>query len=107
MKKFFKFIFVMLIFFIFSANYTVSNGTEFSADSLNITSNCVLLVEKKTGNILYEKNAYQRMSPASTTKMLTAIVVLEKGYLNEKVTVSQSALSQVPSSYTTAELKAR
>ena len=62
-------------------------------------------MEKETGDILYEKNAYTRMYPASTTKMLTAIIVLENCYLNEIATVSSTALSAVPSSYTTAHLQ--
>lgn len=45
------------------------------------------------------------MYPASTTKILTAILVLEKCYLNERVKVSSSAVNSVPSDYTKANLK--
>jgi len=65
-----------------------------------------ILMDANTGKILYEKNAYEKMYPASTTKILTAILVLENSYLNEVVTVSESSLASVPASYTTAKLQA-
>nr|MCR5134711.1 D-alanyl-D-alanine carboxypeptidase [Clostridiales bacterium] len=37
----------------------------------------VLLYDQKTGEILYEKNADEPMTPASITKIMTAVLVLE------------------------------
>lgn len=68
-------------------------------------SNCLLLIDSDNGDILYEKNSHEKMYPASTTKILTAILVLEKSYLNERVKVSDSAVNSVPSDYTKAYLK--
>ena len=73
-------------------------NSKLHADSL-------LLVERETGDILYERNAYKRMYPASTTKMLTAIIVLEKCDLEEIATVSETAVNSVPKSYTIAHLE--
>lgn len=50
-----------------------------------------VLIESKSGAILYAKNADQRRAPASTTKIMTAIVALEKGDLNKIITVSPRA----------------
>lgn len=80
------------------------NNTQEVLDA-KLYTDCLLLVESNTGNILYEKNAYKKMYPASTTKILTAIIVLEKCYLNERVTVSNAAVEAVPSDYTKANLK--
>ncbi len=109
MKKILRLIFfVILIFITFSSNcVALASKPKVSTDNLSIYSDSVLLIEKESCDILYEKNAYQKMYPASTTKILTAIVVLENSYLNERVTVSQSALSSVPSSYTVADLEVR
>ena len=108
MKKICKFVFFVILIFIFSSsNIFGAELPSVSFDGLNITSNCILLAEKETGNVLYEKNGYNKMYPASTTKILTAIVVLENSYLNERVKVNSSALSSIPSSYTTAELEVR
>ena len=58
-----------------------------------------------TGKVFYEKNAHQKMYPASTTKILTALVVLEKCKLTDKAKVSQKALDSVPSGYSNAKLQ--
>lgn len=58
----------------------------------------------KTGTILYSKNSDEKMYPASTTKILTAIIALEKCNLNDIVTVSNSAISAIPAGYSSAYL---
>ena len=45
---------------------------------LNISAECAILVDASSGCVLYEKNAEQRHLIASTTKIMTAIVALEK-----------------------------
>lgn len=58
------------------------------------------------GQILYERNSNQKMYPASITKILTAIVVLEHCNLEDMATVSQTAIDGVEYGYITANLKA-
>ncbi len=48
----------------------------------------VLVVDAKTGDVLYEKNADQQRAAASTQKLLTALIVAERGFLDEKVVVA-------------------
>lgn len=50
-----------------------------------------ILIESKSGAILFAKNAEQRRAPASTTKIMTAIVALERGDLKKIITVSRRA----------------
>jgi len=59
--------------------------------SLNIQSESAILIDAKTGKILYERNAYEKMYPASITKIATAIYAIEKGNLNDAVTISENA----------------
>lgn len=66
----------------------------------------VYIAEPKTGKIIYEKNAHEKMYPASTTKILTALVVLEKCKPTDKVIVSKNAIDLVPDGYSNANLKA-
>ena len=54
-----------------------------------IRAGAAILVEEVSGMILYAKNEHQRRAPASTTKILTAIVALERGDLEDVVTVSR------------------
>lgn len=70
----------------------------------NIGSTSAIIVEQSTGKILYEKNAYEKMYPASTTKILTAILVLENCNLNDMATVSHNAVYSLPSGYVVAPL---
>lgn len=50
-----------------------------------------VVVEETTGRILYDKNALERRSIASTTKIMTALVALENGHPEDKVRVSKRA----------------
>src|SRR2546421_11884223 len=62
--------------------------TEYTPDGIPKTSAAsVIVVDANTGKILYEKNADQIRPPASTQKLLTALIVAESGFLDRQVTV--------------------
>lgn len=75
------------------------------ADEVNLNSEAAILVEVSTGRIIYEKNSTKKLYPASTTKILTAILVLENCKLDEIVTVRESALNNIPTGYVTCNLQ--
>ena len=104
MKK--KFIFLLTIIIIFTCIIPTIfvYGTDSRTDDLNIYSDAAILMDFKTGTVLYSKNSEQKMYPASTTKILTAIIALEKCNLNDIVTVSNSEISTIPSGYSSAYL---
>ena len=52
-----------------------------------------VLMDGDSGRVLYEKNGYQIMPMASTTKIMTCILALENGSLNDMLTVSSYAAS--------------
>ncbi|MBN8202711.1 D-alanyl-D-alanine carboxypeptidase (plasmid) [Cytobacillus firmus] len=56
-----------------------------------ISSEAAILIDSKTGEVLFEKNSNKRMYPASLTKIATAIYAIEKGNLNDIVTVGKNA----------------
>lgn len=56
-----------------------------------IRADAAVLVEVTSGAVLYAKNAEVRRAPASTTKIMTAVVALEKGDLTKVVQVSRRA----------------
>src|SRR5438094_6059883 len=61
---------------------------EFTPEGIPKTSAAsVIVVDANTGKILYEKNADQFRAPASTQKLLTALIVAETGFLDRQVTV--------------------
>ncbi|MBE5820905.1 MAG: D-alanyl-D-alanine carboxypeptidase [Clostridiales bacterium] len=102
MKKSLKiFLLIILINFIF-----IFCSNVFAEEiSLNISSNNALLMDYDSGKILYEKNIYEEVYPASTTKIMTAILVLENCDLKDTVTVSSSAVNNVEFGYVTGNLK--
>jgi serine-type D-Ala-D-Ala carboxypeptidase (penicillin-binding protein 5/6) len=56
-----------------------------------ISAGAAILMDWRTGEVLYEKNAHRRRDPASTTKVLTAIIALEQGKLDDQVKISRRA----------------
>jgi len=70
-----------------------------------ITAQNLLLGEMNTERVLYEKNANEKIYPASLTKLMTAILVVENCELDEIVTVSENAVFSVPSGYVNANLQ--
>lgn len=61
-----------------------------------ITSEAAAIMDASTGEILYGKNSDDLLLPASTAKLMTAIIVMEKADLTETVTISPKA-SRTPS----------
>ena len=57
------------------------------------------------GQVLYERNGEERLYPASLTKILTAIVIIENANLETSATVSQEALNSVEYGYVTSNLQ--
>lgn len=76
---------------------TVKNPTSpaqtpnVSTDSPKVTADAAILMDSATGDILFDKQAHKRRPPASTTKIMTAILGLELGRPDELVTVSEKA----------------
>ena len=57
-----------------------------------ISAQTAIVMEQTTGCILYEKASQQKMYPASLTKILTALIVLDRCAMNEEVTFSHDAV---------------
>lgn len=58
---------------------------------LSLYAQSAVLMDADTGRVLYEKNGYQEMPMASTTKIMTCIIALENGNLDDTVTISKYA----------------
>jgi len=65
----------------------------------------LLIGDTNTGKIIYERNIEEKIYPASVTKLLTAILVVENCELDEIATVSENAVFSVPSGYVNANLQ--
>lgn len=85
---------ICLFFLFFIVPYVVY------AEDLNLAENAksAILIEASTGEIIYSKNANEKLAPASMTKMMSLIIIMEnieKGNLkwNDVVIVSKNAAS--------------
>lgn len=65
---------------------------------LNVVGEAALLMEPETGKVIWAKNENRRLAPASTTKILTALVALEQSPLKEVAIVSDKAAATEGSS---------
>ncbi len=65
-------------------------------ESMELYSDCVLLISADNSEVIFEKNAGKQSSPASLTKVITATVVLENCEdVNQLVTVPESAIREL------------
>ena len=56
-----------------------------------VSARGAVLIEQQSGRVLFGHNHRERLGPASTTKIMTAIVALEYGNLDDVVTISAAA----------------
>lgn len=64
-----------------------------------------LLVDRKSGNVIYSAHADEKMYPASLTKIMTALLALEKGNLSDVLTVTDTALADITYLHSRIDLK--
>lgn len=85
-------------------NPAVTNGchsmdaamTLSDEEKLTETAKAVIVYERNSGTMLYTRNPDDKIYPTSMVKMMTVLVAIENGDLDEKVTVTRKVLNQVP-----------
>lgn len=97
-----------------STSTNINSATDSDINSYNTTVNsnipstyspACILMDQNSGKILYSKNANTKMYPASTTKIMTAILTLENCKLDEVATASHNAVYSIPYSYSVATIQ--
>ena len=71
---------------------TISNVAEYNKEP-NLNSRNAIAIDRNTKKILYDKNSNQKVKMASTTKIMTALTVIQNANLNNIVEVSPKAAS--------------
>lgn len=88
-----KLVYIVAIFRLFSfSTSTALADTDKMQLPPEIVGQAGLVMDVLTGKVLYEKNAHSPFEPASTTKIMTAILALEKGNLSDIVVTSEEPL---------------
>jgi len=92
MRKFYlRYSICLLVLFCF----VLTSFAEFDKKKL-VTAQSAILVDLNKNKILYSKNIHTKRAPASTIKILTALVALEKIGTNADVKISKNATSVEP-----------
>ncbi len=73
-----------------------SNEIENWPSGPQIGAQAAILMDANTGVILYAKNVHERLYPASTTKIMTCLLAMERGNLDDTVKFSHEAVFSVP-----------
>ncbi|HCT64608.1 MAG TPA: D-alanyl-D-alanine carboxypeptidase [Lachnospiraceae bacterium] len=87
--------FTLLMLIIFILQITITTNAQPVDSTFEVASPSAILINAKTGQILFEKNIHERMYPASITKIMTATLALEKGNLQSKVIMSHHAVYDI------------
>lgn len=66
--------------------------------NVNVSAKSAIVIDMASNRVLFEKDAYTKRGPASTTKILTALLAIENVELNDMVTVSPHAAATEGSS---------
>ena len=86
----------LIICLLFIPNLT-ANAYEPTATGIEITANAAMLVSMDTDEVLYEKNADAKVYPASITKIMTTLLILESDKYNPtgKIAMTEEALDLI------------
>lgn len=68
-------------------------------EAVEVSAAAAVLMDADSGRLLYEKNGEKRMLIASTTKLMTALVALEQGGLQQEITVTGGHMAEGSSMY--------
>lgn len=80
--------------------FTLLLCSQYKQVEANIALSCrgCVLMEAGSNRVLYDKNAHEQMRIASITKIMTALVAIEEGNINDYVEISEQATKQIGSS---------
>lgn len=81
-------ILLLIIFLLLTAYSVLIVGL---ADAADVVAKSAVVMDASTGRVLYAKNPNLKLLPASTTKLMTAMVALDKMSLDDKVVISKKA----------------
>lgn len=74
---------------------TEGTSTDSTSSELTLTAESAILMDATTGKILYEKNSRTKQYPASITKLMTLLLALEHGSLEDEITFSHDAVFSI------------
>ena len=88
----------VLLVCLIPASFAAETGDVIVSGTLNLDAKGAVLMEASTGTVLYEQDSKEKLYPASVTKVMTMLLVMEaldEGKISEDdpVTASENAVS--------------
>ncbi|WP_425329679.1 D-alanyl-D-alanine carboxypeptidase family protein [Tissierella praeacuta] len=93
-----KKVLALFIFIFLFSTYSFSYGED-----LTLSGEGAILIDMDTSEILYEKNSHSQLYPASTTKIITAILAIENGNMEDIVTIDEEVVNLTSGSHIALE----
>lgn len=106
MKRGINVIIRLILILLFISLTPFTNIVDAATQKPTVSAHAYTVMDSNTGKILYTENGDKRIYPASTVKMMTALIAVENSSLSRKITVKQSVLSNIPEDATKIGLKA-
>lgn len=103
MKKI-KFIVIFVIVISLFFSFLTCFADSPTGDSFSVEAGAAILVDMDTGSVLYEQDADATMYPASLTKLMTCLIAVEMGALDDQVTASETAFEGLIDAGSTANI---
>lgn len=72
--------------------FAICSTTGQASPKPSVSANNAVLMEQSSGDVLYEKKAHEKQSVASITKVMTAIVAIESGQMQDTTAASRRAV---------------
>jgi D-alanyl-D-alanine carboxypeptidase len=94
MKRFFPFFLAFLLIFSWTGVTADASASPAQKKMPPISAKAAVVMEMESGRILYAKDAYTPLYPASMTKLLTALLLVEHTQPDDRLPVSQHAARQ-------------
>ncbi len=88
--------FVTAFYILFSVCFAGVCAPGAAADEISVSATCAMVAEIENGRILFAKNAGERFPPASTAKVMTAIIAIENFPPDKEFSVSRRASRTEP-----------
>ena len=91
-KKLQKAIVVLIIFSVFLSTVSFASNPERDYPNIDLSGESIFLVDYDSERILFDKNSSKKMYPASTTKIMTAILAIELGNMDDIVQIDDEVI---------------
>ena len=106
MKKIKKVLLIYVLLAVSIVQWILPADSVQAKDKPAVSAHAYVVMDANSGKVLYSQNPDKKIYPASTVKLMTALVVLDHCSLSEKVNITKKMLKQVPAGTSNAGLKA-